>query len=215
MSPVLVVVEHVRRHQPFQMPLIQDDHVVKQVASATSHPALRNTVLPWTAKGRASWLASHIPHSRNHIGSKLCVSVEEQESVRLFVGPSFSQLLYNPKRIGISRHIEMQDLTPVVADDEKAIQNTKRERWDGEEVHRRNGLAMVSEERQPSLHGIWISRGSLDPSRDTPFREIETQLEQFAVNARRSPGRILGNHTEDQGANLFADTLPSSYLSDS
>jgi len=38
-----------------------------------------------------------------------------------------------------------------------------------------------------------------DPSRDTPFREIETQLEQFAVNARRSPGRILGNHTEDQG----------------
>src|ERR1700756_5639152 len=51
---------------------------------------------------------------------------------------------------------------------------------------------MVSEERQPSLHGIWISRSSLDPSRDTPFRELETQLEQFAVNARRSPGRILG-----------------------
>ena len=45
----------------------------------------------------------------------------------------------------------MQDLAPVVADDEKAIQDTERERWDGEEVHRRNGLAMVSEERQPSL----------------------------------------------------------------
>jgi hypothetical protein len=97
--------------------------------------------------------------------------------VRLFVGPCFSQLLYNPKRIGISRHIEMQDLTPVVADDEKAVQNTKSERWDGEKVHRSNGLAMVSEERQPSLHRVWISRGSPDPSRDTPFREIETQLE--------------------------------------
>jgi hypothetical protein len=48
----------------------------------------------------------------------------------------------------------MQDLTPIMADDEKAVQNTKRERWDGEKVHRRNGLAMVSEERQPSLHGI-------------------------------------------------------------
>ena len=117
--------------------------------------------------------------------------------------------------MGISRHIEMQDLTPVVADDEKAVQNTKRERWDGEKVHRRNGLAMVSEERQPLLDGIWISRGSPDPSRDTPFREIETQLEQFAVNARRSPGRILGNHLKDQGANLFADTLPPSYSSES
>ena len=109
----------------------------------------------------------------------------------------------------------MQDLAPVVADDEKAIQDTERERWDGEEVHRRNGLAMVSEEREPSLHGIWISWGSPDPSGDAPFREIETQLEQFAVNARCSPGRILGNHTEHQRANLFGDPLPSSYSSDS
>ena len=109
----------------------------------------------------------------------------------------------------------MQDLPPVVADDEKAVQNTKRERWDGEEIHCRNGLAMVSEERQPALHGIGISRSSPDPSRDTPFREIEAQLEQFAVNARCSPGRILGNHTKNQGADLFADMLPSSYLADS
>jgi hypothetical protein len=109
----------------------------------------------------------------------------------------------------------MQDLTPVVADDEKAVQNTESERWDGEKVHRSNGLAMVSEERPPSLHRVWISRGPPDPSRDTPFREIETQLEQFAMNARRSPGWILSNHTEDQGANLFTDTLPSSYLADS
>jgi hypothetical protein len=27
----------------------------------------------------------------------------------------------------------MQDLPPVVADDEKTVQNTKRERWDGED----------------------------------------------------------------------------------
>ena len=88
-------------------------------------------------------------------------------------------------------------------------------RWDGEKVHRRNGLAMVSEERQPLLDGIWISRGSPDPSRDTPFREIETQLEQFAVNARRSPDRILGSHSKDQGANLLTDNLPPSYSSES
>jgi hypothetical protein len=75
----------------------------------------------------------------------------------------------------------MQDLPPVVADDEKAVQNTKRERWDGEEIHCRNGFAMVSEERQPSLHRIWISRSPPDPSRDTPFRGLETQRQKFAV----------------------------------
>src|SRR5258707_9338587 len=76
MRPVLVIVVQVRRHQPFEMPLIQDNHVVQQVASATSHPALSNTVLPRTAKGRASWLASHVPHCRNYVGCKLCVSIE-------------------------------------------------------------------------------------------------------------------------------------------
>jgi hypothetical protein len=49
----------------------------------------------------------------------------------------------------------MQDLPPVVADDEKAVQNTKRERWHGEEIHRRNGLAMVSEERVPGEFLLW------------------------------------------------------------
>jgi hypothetical protein len=34
------------------------------------------------------------------------------------------------------------------------------------------------------------------------------------VNARRSPGWILSNHSKDQGANLFADTLPPSYSSE-
>jgi len=76
MRPVLVIVVQVRRHQPFEMPLIQDNHVVQQVASGTSHPALSDTVLPRTAKGRANWLAPHVPHSRNDIGAKLCVSIE-------------------------------------------------------------------------------------------------------------------------------------------
>jgi hypothetical protein len=49
------------------------------------------------------------------------VIIEQVGRHQPFVGPCFSQLLYNPKCIGISRHIEMQDLPPVVADDEKAV----------------------------------------------------------------------------------------------
>jgi hypothetical protein len=197
------------------MPFVEDNYVIKQVSSTTSNPALRNTVLPRTPEGNASWLASDIPHRWNHIGSKLWVPVEQQESMGLLVGPRVSQLLCNPESIRISRHIEAENPSSVVADNEKAVQNTKRERWDSKEVHRSNGLTMIPEESQPSFRGIWISRCSPNPSRDTPFGEIEPQLEQLAVNARRSPGWILGNHTEDQGANLFADALTSSHLSGS
>jgi len=60
----------------------------------------------------------------------------------------------------------MQDLPPFVADDEKAVQNTERKRWHGEEIHRRNGLAMVSEERQPSRS---VPSSPNDTCRRTPF----------------------------------------------
>src|SRR5882672_7764087 len=68
---IIVVVAHVFCHESLQMPFVQDDYVVKQVSSATSNPALGNTVLPRTAKGSADGLASDVPHCRNHIGSKL------------------------------------------------------------------------------------------------------------------------------------------------
>src|SRR5215469_10970835 len=77
--------------------------------------------------------------------------------------------------MGISRHAEMQDLPPVVADDEKAVQNTERERWDGEEVYRRNGLAMVSEERQP------IASQNLDLS------ELAGSIARHSFPRHRSP----------------------------
>jgi hypothetical protein len=40
-------------------------------------------------------------------------------------------------------YIEVQDAAPVVRDDKEAIQHTKGERWDGEEVHRGDGFAVV------------------------------------------------------------------------
>jgi hypothetical protein len=60
----------------------------------------------------------------------------------------FLAIAVSPNRMGISRNLTVQDLTPVVPDDENAVQNPKGERWDGEKVHRRDGLAMVSEVRQ-------------------------------------------------------------------
>ena len=67
MNPVLVVVEYVLRYQPFGMPLIQDDHVVKQVSSTSSNPELSDTVLPRTAKGCEGWLASAALHRETQL----------------------------------------------------------------------------------------------------------------------------------------------------
>jgi len=100
-------------------------------------------------------------------------------------------------------------------DDEKAIQNAKGERRDREEIHRSNALAMIPQEGQPALEGIWPSQRPPKPSRDGWLGKAEAQLEQFAMDAWCSPGGILGSHAEDQGANLFANTLSASRASGS
>src|ERR1022692_2254023 len=69
--PIFMVVAHILGKQPLEVLLIQDDHVVEQVSSATPNPALRDTVLPRTAKGSAGGVASQASHRRNYIRSQL------------------------------------------------------------------------------------------------------------------------------------------------
>jgi len=51
-----------------------------------------------------------------------------------------------------------------MANDEKAVQNAKGECGHGEEIHGRNGLAMISKERQPAFRGGVWSRRSPQPA---------------------------------------------------
>src|SRR6266481_7988179 len=48
MGPILMVVADIVAHEPFQMPFVQYDHMIEQVAAAASHPTLRHAVLPRT-----------------------------------------------------------------------------------------------------------------------------------------------------------------------
>ena len=70
-GPIFMVVANVLGHQPFEVPLIQNDHVVQQVSSTTPHPALSDTVPPRTAKGSADRLAPQVSHRRDHISPEL------------------------------------------------------------------------------------------------------------------------------------------------
>jgi transposase InsO family protein len=49
-SAVLMKITDVLRQQPFEMPLVQRDHVIQQILTATSYPSLGNPVLPGTTE---------------------------------------------------------------------------------------------------------------------------------------------------------------------
>jgi hypothetical protein len=50
MRAVLMMVTNIFREQSLQMVFIQCNHVVQEVSSAASHPALRDAILPRTAE---------------------------------------------------------------------------------------------------------------------------------------------------------------------
>src|ERR1700737_3470729 len=80
--------------------------------------------------------------------------------------------------------IEMQDAPTIVADDEEAAQHTERNRWHGEEVHRRNCLPMVRRKAIQRLAGS----GSLGAR----FIQREIVLSERSKPSMRSSPWIRG-----------------------
>jgi hypothetical protein len=69
---------------------------------------------------------------------------------------------------------------------------------------------MVTKERHPPLGRLWISRSLAHPTQHGSFRNVEAQHLQLAVNARRTPSRVVSDHAEDEVAKFPADTFSSS-----
>src|SRR5215475_2816074 len=164
MGSVLMIVVYVCSHESFQVSFVQYDHMIQQVSSATPNPTLGDSVLPGTTERSAHWLAAQGLGRADHVIPKFRIVVEEEELLRRCIGPSFPHLLHDPESARVRGDVEAQNLPPLVPNDKEAIRDAKRDRRHGEEVHGRNGLAMVSQECQPAPANIWTARNSLKPS---------------------------------------------------
>ena len=97
-----------------------------------------------------------------------------------------------------------------VFDDEEAVKSSELQCGNSEEVEGGDDLAMVVEECEPPLSLILVmsSLQALQVARNRWFGHVEPELEQFAMDARRSPARILSFHTPDQVADLESHLGP-------
>src|SRR5664279_1055066 len=215
MSSVFVVITDIVFQQSSQMPLVQDDHVVEQLPTHTPNPALRDTVLPRTSKGGADRFCALLLNRSDDVCRELRVAVKDQKPVWPIVSPNFVQLQYDPQLGRLTSHIAVQNLPPIVADNEEAVQDSEGQRWHRKEVHASDGFAMVAKEFQPASGRIRIVGGTFHPARNGSFRDVETQLEQLSVDAGCSPRWVLRDHAKDQLAHFSADWFSSDCLSSS
>ena len=106
-----------------------------------------------------------------------------------------------------SRHVDMQDVAPIVGEDDEDEQDPAGERRDREEVDRDRRAEMVGEERAPALRG-WPPPTRHQP-RNGPLGDVEPQLQQFPMDARRAPEGVRDGHLLDQTRDVSADLWPA------
>src|SRR5262249_29195748 len=107
----------------------------------------------------------------------------------------------------MSRDVKVHDPTAAVVDDEKAVEDAECNGRNGEKLHRRNGFPMVAKECRPTFGRLRNSRSPAHPAGDGSLGDIETQHEEFTVNARGAPGWVLRHHLDDQIAHRLRNSL--------
>jgi len=84
--------------------------------------------------------------------------------------------------------------------DQKSIQQPERDRGDHEQIHRRDAVRVISKKRLPSLG--WRTPSSRHVLGNGGLPDIDAELEQFAMNPRCTPKRVLNTHVSNELTNL-------------
>ena len=96
----------------------------------------------------------------------------------------------------------MNHPAPTMGQNHQNEQNPKSRGGHGKEIDRDQIVHVIVEERLPSLRRRSTLSGQ--ESRHGSFRDVDTQLQQLAVDAGRSPKRVGSGHLQDQSSNLRA-----------
>ena len=93
MCAILEIVEDVFVHQAFQMPPIENDHMVEQIPATGANPAFRNAVLPWTSEARLLWADTEALHGFGHFTIELWAAIVDQVAGGRVIWERLAQLL--------------------------------------------------------------------------------------------------------------------------
>ena len=179
------------------MGLANDNDVVQTFAANGTNQSFGIPVLSWRM-GR-NWFVpnSHGTEALPHDRPEGAISITDQIAWRAIPREGVGDLTRNPVRRWAVRHRNMDELSAVEPNDDEAIEQVECERRDDEQVHRRHLWHMVAQKCPPAL-----ARWSVVPAhhvlRDSGLRDLETELQKLAMDARRAPERVFQAHLLDQ-----------------
>src|SRR6202142_4013867 len=198
-----VVIISIRFQNSAQVHLAQDNDVVHAFTPDRSDQPFGKAILP----GRG-WCGRLVPdahgaHSACDDAAIDLLAIADQVARSLVPGKCLRYLTGNPFSRRICCDVDPDEVSAVEPDDDEGIEHVETDSWNNEQVHGGNVRRVVTQEGPPSLAG---RRPPFDHVLgDAGLRDLKSELEQFAVNAWRTPKRILHAHPPDQRAQLRVD----------
>jgi hypothetical protein len=138
------------------MAFAEDDHVIEKLSSTGSYPPLGDRVLPGAAVRRAHGIDPKAPDRSHHLRGEDRVAVEQEVARSGGLRERLPKLLDHPASAGIRADVEVDQPSASVIDDEPDVQQLEAHGGDDAEVHGRDGVLVISEERHPALATAWI-----------------------------------------------------------
>src|SRR5450631_420650 len=205
MCPRPVVVGEIGFQNPAEMALTEDDDVVETLPPYGSHEAFGIWILPRRPRCGEDLLDAEALDATAELVAENAVAVADHEPRRRVLGESLDDLLGGPCRAGVLGDVAVKNAAAVMGQDEEDIKNAKRRRRNSEEIDRCQRAEVVVEKSAPGLRG-WLPWFGRHEAGHASLADVDSELQQFAVNSGCAPAHVGLGHLADEPFGLLGDS---------
>ena len=109
--------------------------MIEAVPADRTNDPLRISIFPWRPRRDRSIPYAHGGNASGEGVAISAISIPNDEPGRISPAASFRQLARNPFAVPMGGHTQPQKLSAAMAQDQKSIQQPKRNRRDDEQIH--------------------------------------------------------------------------------
>src|SRR6267378_1312525 len=198
-----VIVGEVAGQDAAQVSFAEDEDVIQTLAPDRADEPLRIGILPRALRRRQDFTDAHALQALPEHVTVDGVATAEEIRWGGVVREGVHDLLDRPSGGGMLGDIEVEDAPAVMGEDDQNEEDAPASGRNGEEVDRDEVADMVGEEGSP---GLRRGRAALrEQAGDGALGDVDAELQEFAVNSRRTPERVRCGHFPDEGDDLGVD----------
>jgi hypothetical protein len=137
------------------------------------------------------------------------IPIPDNELRSRVIGKGVKKLLRSPFCGGMRRDIEMNNAATLMGENEEDVENAEGDCRDREEIDRGKLFAVVFQKGMPCLG--WRFGMADHVFGDCCLGNVDSELEQFAMNSGGSPEGIVFAHGADEITNILGNPGPSRF----